>query len=86
MLNLSLQVNTFQIVLVTDGQHSFTLFNYPENGIEWAASTGQYVCIRQIWESEWLVKVGVEATVRFFTVVCSIGWPMEASVMEVTLL
>ncbi|XP_078352256.1 mucin-like protein, partial [Oculina patagonica] len=33
-------VNTFQIVLVTDGQHSFTLFNYPENGIEWASSTG----------------------------------------------
>lgn len=33
--------NTFQAVLITDGHHTFSLFNYPENGIEWSTPTGR---------------------------------------------
>ena len=31
----SLQVNTFQAVLATDGRHSFAIFNYLDDGINW---------------------------------------------------
>ena len=34
------QANSFQAVLITDGQHTFSLFNYPENGIQWSTPTG----------------------------------------------
>ena len=31
-----LQLNTFQVVLATDGQRSLAVFNYAEDGINWA--------------------------------------------------
>ena len=30
------QLNTFQVVLATDGRRSLAVFNYAENGINWA--------------------------------------------------
>ena len=32
------QTNTFQLVLATDGNRSFALFLYLDNGIQWTAS------------------------------------------------
>ena len=32
-----LQHNTFQITLVTDGEHSFAINNYEDNGIQWSS-------------------------------------------------
>ena len=31
-----LQTNTFQAVLATDGQHSFVIFNYLDDGMNWS--------------------------------------------------
>ena len=31
-----LQTNTFQALLVTDGRHSFVIFNYLDDGINWS--------------------------------------------------
>ena len=48
LLWLFFKANTFQTVLMTDGQHTFSLFNYPENGIEWSTPTGGYVIINAL--------------------------------------
>ena len=32
------QLNTFQLVLATDGAHSVAIFNYAENGINWVTA------------------------------------------------
>lgn len=37
LLNLYLQNNTFQVVLVTDGLHSFAINNYEDDGINWSS-------------------------------------------------
>ncbi|CAH1124061.1 unnamed protein product [Ceutorhynchus assimilis] len=34
------KVNTFQVVLITDGQESYAELLYPENGIQWIQGTG----------------------------------------------
>ena len=34
-LFLSLQENTFQLILATDWTYSFAIFTYPENGLNW---------------------------------------------------
>ena len=33
---LLFQRNTFQVVIVTDGEQSFALFNYPSDGLQWS--------------------------------------------------
>ncbi|XP_022801634.1 protein sidekick-2-like [Stylophora pistillata] len=33
------QGNTFQLVLITNGVYSFTMYNYPKNGLQWSAPT-----------------------------------------------
>lgn len=35
------KLNTFQLVLVTDGRNSFALFHYLDNGIDWMQSEGK---------------------------------------------
>ncbi len=35
------QGNTFQLVIATDGQESFTLFAYPDKGIQWIQGIGK---------------------------------------------
>lgn len=35
------QVNTFQLVLVTDGASSFAFFHYLDNGMQWVSSQGK---------------------------------------------
>ena len=35
----SFQMNTFQVVIITDGVYSFVMYNYPEGGIQWSAPT-----------------------------------------------
>ncbi|RMX36464.1 hypothetical protein pdam_00010052, partial [Pocillopora damicornis] len=37
--NMANQGNTFQLVLITDGVYSFTMYNYPSNGLQWSAPT-----------------------------------------------
>ena len=36
-------MNTFQVVIITDGVYSFVLYNYPEGGIQWSAPTSVLV-------------------------------------------
>ncbi|XP_022801631.1 mucin-like protein isoform X3 [Stylophora pistillata] len=36
-VNMANQGNTFQLVLITDGVYSFTMYNYPNNGLQWSA-------------------------------------------------
>ena len=35
-------MNTFQLVLATDGQNSFAFFHYLDGGIQWMKSDGKY--------------------------------------------
>ena len=37
LINVILQLNTFQCVLATDGLYSFIMFLYPKGGIQWTA-------------------------------------------------
>ena len=39
----SFQMNTFQVVIITDGVYSFVMYNYPEGGIQWSAPTSVLV-------------------------------------------
>ena len=41
----SFQMNTFQVVIITDGVYSFVMYNYPEGGIQWSAPTSVLVKI-----------------------------------------
>ena len=36
-------MNTFQVVIITDGVYSFVMYNYPEGGIQWSAPTSVLV-------------------------------------------
>ena len=36
-----LQGNTFQLVIASDGQDSFSIFAYPLNGIQWIQGMGK---------------------------------------------
>lgn len=36
------RVNTFQLVVASDGTNSFTIFHYLDDGIQWMASRGKY--------------------------------------------
>ena len=36
-----LQTNIFQIIIASDGRESYTVFLYPESGIEWVRGTGK---------------------------------------------
>ena len=38
-----LQSNTFQAVLITNGFHSFLMYNYPHRGIQWVVPSTRYV-------------------------------------------
>lgn len=38
---LSIQGNTFQLVIASDGQESFILFAYPDKGIQWIQGVGK---------------------------------------------
>lgn len=35
------QVNTFQLVIVTDGRHSFVFFHYLDGGMGWTVGQGK---------------------------------------------
>jgi len=35
------QGNTFQVVIATNGQDSFVMFAYPDNGIQWIQGVGK---------------------------------------------
>ncbi|PFX32349.1 Mucin-4 [Stylophora pistillata] len=37
--NMANQGNTFQLVLITNGVYSFTMFNYPSTSLQWSAPT-----------------------------------------------
>lgn len=34
-------MNTFQVVIASDGQNSFAIFNYLDNGVQWIVSEGK---------------------------------------------
>ena len=35
------QTNIFQIIIASDGEESYTVFLYPESGLEWVRGTGK---------------------------------------------
>ena len=37
-----LQLNTFQVVIASDGRQSFAMFLYPEGGLNWVRGDGKY--------------------------------------------
>lgn len=39
--NILCQVNTYQVVIATDGEETFVEFLYPQGGIQWVQGTGQ---------------------------------------------
>ena len=43
MCILNFQINTFQALLVTDGRHSFVVFNYLDDGISWTRGDASQV-------------------------------------------
>ena len=42
-MHYAFQTNTFQALLVTDGKHSFVVFNYLDDGISWTRGDASQV-------------------------------------------
>ena len=58
-------MNTFQVVIITDGVYSFVMYNYPEGGIQWSAPTSVLVKIHLL--------LNLDLNMRFSLFVFDVG-------------